>query len=103
MYAVMRSGGKQYRVTPGDILDVERIAAAVGETIEIGDVLMFADGENVKVGSPVLGDAKVVAKVMSHPRGDKIIIFKYKKRKRYRRKTGHRQELTRLKVLDVTA
>ena len=102
MYAVMRTGGKQYRVSPGDVLDVERLDTPVGETVQIEDVLLVADEGNVTVGSQNLEPARVVAKVVSHPRDRKIEVFKYKPRKRYRRHRGHRQELTRLRVMEIS-
>ena len=101
MHAVMRSGGHQYRVTEGDVLDVERLSTPKGERIEIEDVLLTSDGANVRIGTPVVKNAKVVARVLDHPLGDKITVAKFKKRKRYRRKQGHRQKLTRLKIEEI--
>jgi large subunit ribosomal protein L21 len=97
----MKTGGHQYRVTQGDIVDIEKLPAEVGERVMIGDVLLASDEEEVWIGTPVLENAKVVARVLSHPLDDKIIVGKFKKRKRYHRKAGHRQQLTRIKIEDI--
>jgi large subunit ribosomal protein L21 len=98
MYAVVRTGGKQVRVAPGDAVWVERLPGGVGETIELDEVLLVG-GEGVpRVGTPTVAGAKVVATIAGHGRGEKIIIFKAKRRKRYRRKLGHRQEYTQIRV-----
>jgi len=102
MYAVIRTGGKQYRVAPDEELQVEKIEAAEGERIEFSDVLMIGkDGEPVQVGKPVIEGARVAAEVVEQGRADKIIVFKKKRRKNYRRKNGHRQHLTTIRVLEV--
>ncbi len=102
MYAVIRTGGKQYRVAPDDILEIEKIEASEGEVIELGDVLMIGkDGAEPKVGTPVIDGARVAAEVLEQGRGEKIIVFKKKRRKNYRRKNGHRQHLTTIRVLEV--
>jgi large subunit ribosomal protein L21 len=98
VYAVIETGGKQYRVAAGDTIDVERLTAEAGEQVEISRVLMIAGDEGISIGAPVVDGAKVVATVSEHFRGPKIVVFKMKAKKRYRRKTGHRQELTRLKI-----
>jgi large subunit ribosomal protein L21 len=98
MYAVIETGGKQYRVVAGDTIDVERLKADAGSQIEIDRVLMISGDTGVSIGTPIVSGAKVVATVTEHFRGPKIIVFKFKPKKRYRRKTGHRQELTRLKI-----
>jgi large subunit ribosomal protein L21 len=98
VYAVIETGGKQYRVTAGDTIDVERLPAEAGSQVEIDRVLMVAGDEGITIGAPVVSGAAVVATVAEHLRGPKITIFKFKPKKRYRRKTGHRQELTRLKI-----
>lgn len=98
MYAVIETGGKQYRVTAGDTIDVERLPAEAGSQIELDRVLMVAGDEGISIGAPVVAGARVVATVAQHLRGPKIVVFKFKAKKRYRRKTGHRQELTRLKI-----
>lgn len=103
MYAVVTAGGKQYTVTVGQRIDVERLPVAEGETIELDKVLMVVGDEgNTTVGSPLVTGAKVTAQVMSQFRADKVIAFKYKNKTRYRRKLGHKQPLTRLAILGIT-
>jgi large subunit ribosomal protein L21 len=101
VYAVVRTGGRQYRVSEGDVLDVEKIQQAEGSQVELEDVLMAVDGEDVRVGTPVVDGAKVTARVLSQVKDNKIVIYKYKRRKRYRRKQGHRQKLTRIKIESI--
>ena len=102
MYAILETGGKQYRVQPGDTISVERLSAEPGETLELGSVLLLAgDGEPARVGTPSVPGAVVRAEVVEHARGDKIIVFRFKSKVRYRRKTGHRQALTRLRITDI--
>ena len=103
MFAVVRSGGKQYRVAPEDVIQVERLKAEAGETIELGEVLAMSDGETVSLGQPLLDGARVAATVVEHKRGEKIIVFRKKRRKNYRRKRGHRQELTVLRIDEILA
>ena len=103
MYAVVKTGGRQYRVEPGETIDVERLPGEVGDTVELSPVLMVGDGAEVNVGSPALAEASVKAEIVGHKRGDKIIVFKSKRRKNYRRKQGHRQSLTSLKITDIQA
>lgn len=103
MYAVIRSGGKQYTVREGETLDVETLAGAPGDTVELGEVLMVGEGADVTVGTPTVAGAKVVAEVVEHGKGEKIIVFKYKAKTRYRRKQGHRQRFTRLSVREIVA
>jgi large subunit ribosomal protein L21 len=98
VYAVIETGGKQYRVAAGDTIEVERLKAEAGEQVEIDRVLMVAGDDGITIGAPVVAGAKVVATVAEHYRGPKLIIFKFKPKKRYRRKTGHRQEMTRLTI-----
>ncbi len=98
-YAVIETGGKQYRVQEGDILEVERLDAKAGSTVSIPDVLAVSDGKELKVGTPLVKGAKVKAEVVDHVRADKVVAFKRKRRKGYKRKIGHRQELTKLKVV----
>ena len=97
-YAVVQTGGKQYRVEVNDTLRVERIEAEVGQTINALPVLAISDGETLQVGTPEVDGAKVTAAVVEHIRGDKVVSFKKKRRKGYSKKIGHRQELTVLKV-----
>lgn len=101
MYAVVETGGKQYKVVPGETIDVEKLSAEAGETVELDKVLLVADGGKVTVGRPTIAGAKVVARVLEHDRGPKIVVFKYKPKKRYRRRMGHRQSLTRLSVSQI--
>ncbi len=102
MYAVIGTGGKQYRVEVGQRIEVERLSAAEGDTVELDRVLMLVDDNGATVGHPHVPGAKVVAQVMGHFRNDKVIAFKYKNKTRYRRKLGHRQPVTRLTVLGIT-
>jgi large subunit ribosomal protein L21 len=102
MFAVIQTGGKQYKVAQNDLVTVERLAGAAGTTIEFGDVLAVSDGAMLHVGSPLVPGAKVVAEVVEQTRGPKIIIFKKRRRQNSRRKNGHRQDLTVLKITSVT-
>ncbi len=94
MYAVVNSGGKQYKVQQGEVLRIEKIPGDVGSPVIFDRVLMFADGENVNIGRPALDDVSVEGHIVEQGKAKKIIVFKYKRRKRYRRKKGHRQEFT---------
>ncbi len=102
MYAIVETGGKQYRVQPGDTIAVERLPGEPGETLDLDRVLLIGgDGERARVGAPGVAGAVVRAEVVEHARGEKIIVFRYKSKVRYRRKTGHRQALTRLRITDI--
>src|SRR5882762_5499698 len=102
MYAIVETGGKQYRVKPGDTVAVERLTGEPGESLDLDRVLLVAgNGEKARVGSPGVEGAVVRAEVVEHIRGEKIIVFRYKSKVRYRRKTGHRQSLTRLRITDI--
>jgi len=103
MYAVLTSGGKQYRVEPGNTLIVERLAAEAGASITFDRVLLVGDGEAVTVGTPLVSGATVSATVLGEELGPKIIIFKFKQKATYRRRTGHRQHLTRVRIDGITA
>ncbi len=103
MYAIIRTGGKQYQVAIGDTLRVEKLQGEVGDTVEITDVLLVADGNNVRVGQPLVEGVRVVAKIAEHGRSKKIIIFKKKKRKGYQVKNGHRQGYTALSIEEIAA
>jgi large subunit ribosomal protein L21 len=103
LYAIIETGGKQYRVSEGDTLYIEKLPALAEETVEIDQVLALVDGDNVKIGSPLVDGAKVVLKVVRHGRGKKIIVFKYKAKKNYRRKQGHRQAFTQVTVEKIEA
>jgi large subunit ribosomal protein L21 len=98
MYAVIKTGGKQYRVAPGEKIKIEQIPADVGAQIVLDQVLMVADGEAVKVGNPLVSGAKVSATVIAHGRGTKVKIFKMRRRKNYHRTQGHRQNYTEIRV-----
>ena len=101
MYALVKTGGKQYRVSKDDTILVERIAAEEGAEVILNDIVMLADGDNVKIGTPKVDGAAVSATVMRQTRGPKIIIFRRKRRKNHRRTQGHRQDLTLLKINDI--
>jgi large subunit ribosomal protein L21 len=101
-YAVIETGGKQYRVSEGDTITVERLGGDAGSEITIDRVLMVGGTGATKIGTPVVDGASVTATIDEHKRGEKIVVFKYKAKKRYRRKTGHRQELTRLTITGIT-
>jgi large subunit ribosomal protein L21 len=98
IYAIIETGGKQYRVSPGQSLDVERLEVAQGSSVELDRVLLIAQGEKVTVGNPTVGGAKVLATSQGEVKGEKVIVFKYKPKVRYRKKTGHRQTYTRLTI-----
>ena len=100
-YAVFKTGGKQYRVKPGDLLDVEKLPLAVDSVAEFAEVLAVSDSGETTLGAPYVAGAKVLALVQSHYRDRKIIVFKYKAKNRYRRKRGHRQHYTRLMIQDI--
>ena len=102
MYAVIQTGGKQYRVANGDVITVEKLEGEAGSQLSIEPVLMVNDGKATQVGAPVVEGASVAVEVVEQTRGDKIVVFKKKRRQGYRRTMGHRQELTVLRVLDVT-
>ncbi len=102
MYAIVRTGGHQYKVAVGDQLDVEKLPVEAGEQVELNEVLMVSSDDQVTVGDPLIAGARVTATVVDQHRGDKIIVFKYKPKKRYRRKMGHRQDLTRLSINAIT-
>ncbi|MHB0868305.1 MAG: 50S ribosomal protein L21 [Chloroflexota bacterium] len=101
MYAVVEAGGKQYKVEVGQTVDVEHIVAEIGDTVELGRVLMVSTDEGLRLGNPVLAGAKVTGSVVQHGRGKKIIVFRYKPKTRYRKKTGHRQSFTRVAVQNI--
>ncbi len=101
MYAVIKSGGKQYRVQSGEQLRVEALAAEVGAAVSFDEVLLVGDGDGVKVGAPFVSGATVKATVVSHGRGDKVRIFKLRRRKHYQKSQGHRQSYTELRIDDI--
>ncbi|HTT39470.1 MAG TPA: 50S ribosomal protein L21 [Burkholderiales bacterium] len=103
MYAVIKTGGKQYKVSAGEKLRIESVPADVGAEITLDQVLLVADGDNVTMGTPLVSGAAVKAKVLSHGRGEKIKIFKLRRRKHYRKTLGHRQNYTEIQISGITA
>ena len=102
MYAVIATGGKQYRVEQGDVLRVEKLNAQAGDTIDFDQVLMLANGDDVSIGAPYVAGGKVSAEVRSHGRADKIEIVKFRRRKHYRKQMGHRQSYTELVIKEIS-
>ena len=103
MYAVVKTGGKQYRVSPGDSVEVEKLPYEVGQQIELDQVLLVTNGNGAKIGRPLVEGAKVKATVTRQVKGRKVIVYKYRPSKRYRRKKGHRQHYTRLRIDEIVA
>ena len=100
-FAVIQTGGKQHRVEPGQTIEVEKLPVEEGQTVELSDVLLVSDENGVHHGRPLVEGAKVIGRVVKQTRGPKIIVFKYKPKVRYRRKTGHRQAITRVTIEDI--
>lgn len=100
MFAIIETGGKQYNVTEGDIIKVEKLSNAVGDKVKF-EVLMISDGKKLVAGTPTVKGAEVTAEVLSHGKGDKIVVFKYKPKKNERKKQGHRQPFTQLKIISI--
>ena len=98
MYAIVEVGGFQYRVEPESVIRVPRLETKVGEEVLLSNVMLLSDGKDIKVGKPLVEGARVSGVVLSHGRADKVVVFKYKRRKGYRKKTGHRQDYTEVKV-----
>ena len=103
MYAIVKTGGKQYKIHEGDIIRVEKIEGNIGNLVSFDQVLMFSDGENTSIGKPVLDNVAVKGHIVEQGKEKKIIVFKYKRRKRYRRKQGHRQQFTAIKIDQIEA
>ncbi len=103
MYAVFKTGGKQYRAATGDVIKVEKIEAEKGATVELDQVLMVGEGEEVKIGAPYLEGGKVTATVVDHGRREKIKVIKFKRRKNHRKQMGHRQYFTQLEITGIDA
>jgi large subunit ribosomal protein L21 len=103
MYAIVATGGKQYRVKEGEKLRVEKLNAEAGDTVELDQVLLVGEGEDIKVGAPYLDGAKVTAKVAANGRGDKVKIIKFKRRKHHQKQMGHRQAYTELEITGISA
>jgi large subunit ribosomal protein L21 len=99
--AIIRTGGKQYRVSPGSVLKVEKLSVAEGTAVDF-EVLLVGQGEDVKIGTPLVSGAKVTGQVVSHGRGAKIVVYKFRKRTNYRKKQGHRQAYTEVKITGIT-
>lgn len=103
MYAVVKTGGKQYRVAKNDVLTVEKLDGEAGAVVELEEVLAMNDGNGLTIGTPMVDGARVAATVLEQKKGDKVIIFKKKRRKNYRRTRGHRQQLTVIRISDILA
>ncbi len=103
MYAVVNTGGKQYRVCEGDIFRFEKITGDIGSEVAFEKVMMYSDGENTQIGKPLLENISVTGHIVEQSKSKKILVFKYKKRKRYRRKKGHRQQFTAVKIDSINA
>jgi len=101
MYAVIETGGKQYRVSPGEEVKLEKLPGDIGDPVSFDKVLLTSDGENVQIGKPYVDNAKVTGRLTVHGKERKIIVFKYKKRKGFRKKTGHRQQFTQVKIENI--
>ena len=101
MFAVLNTGGKQYKVSQGDLIEVEKLKSGVGDKVTLNQVLMVGEGESVDVGSPYVSNCEVTGEVMEQGKGAKIIVFKKRRRKNYRRKNGHRQLFTQLKIIEI--
>jgi large subunit ribosomal protein L21 len=101
VYAIVESGGKQYKVSPGQTIAVERLPEEEGSKVELEPVLLVADGDKLAVGKPQVPGAKVIATVLAQGKGGKVIVFKYKPKVRYRKKTGHRQHYTKLRIEEI--
>ena len=102
MYAIIKTGGKQHRVSPGDVIAVEKLAGAKGDTLVFEEVLMAADESSVRIGTPTLEGARVSSEIVEQSKGPKIAVFRMKRRKGYHKKTGHRQPLTRVRIKEIT-
>lgn len=103
MYSIIETGGKQYKVSEGDIIKIEKIQGKVGDQIELKDVLLVCQGSDIKVGNPKLENAKVMGEILDHDKDKKVVVFKHKRRKNYRKKQGHRQEFTNIKITSIQA
>jgi large subunit ribosomal protein L21 len=103
MYAVIKTGGKQYKVEEGTVLQVEKLEQNEGDKIEFNDILMYSDGENVTLGNPLVENAVVKAEIIKQAKDKKVLVFKYKRRKGYRRMRGHRQHFTEIKINSIKA
>lgn len=102
MYAIIKTGGKQHKVSPGDVLAIEKINGNKGESVVFDDVLMVADNGNIKVGTPLVEGARVIGEVLAQVKAAKIYVFRMKRRKGYHKKTGHRQKITNIKIKEIS-
>ena len=102
-YAIIQTGGRQFRVQPGDVVDVELLGVEAGKKTTFDEVLLACDGDNVKIGDPLVAGAKVTAEVLEEKKGPKLVSYKFRRRKGYHRTVGHRQKLTRVKVSEIKA
>jgi len=102
MYAVIKTGGKQHRVSPGDVLSIEKIEGNKGDDFVFDEVLMVANGDDIHLGKPLVEGAKVVGKIVEQKRGPKIVVFRMKRRKGFHKKTGHRQSLTSMRITEIS-
>jgi large subunit ribosomal protein L21 len=102
LYAIIRTGGKQFKITQGDTIRVEKIAGQAGDTVELTDVLLFAEGEKVLAGKPLLPNVKVIGEILGQRRAKKVIVFKMKRRKGYSKRQGHRQSFTTLRIKEIS-
>ena len=102
MYAVIKTGGKQQRVSEGDVINIEKIEGVKGDTVVFDQVLMVANDDDIRIGKPLVEGAKVTGEILSQTKGEKLVVFKMKRRKGYRRKTGHRQLLTSMKIKEIS-
>lgn len=103
MFAVFKSGGKQHKVAEGDLIKLEKLDVEAGSTVEFDQVLMVSNGDDVKIGAPVVEGGKVTAEVVAHGRGDKVMIIKFRRRKHHRKQMGHRQSYTQVKITGIQA
>lgn len=103
MYAVIKTGGKQYRVEPGDVVTIERLDGDAGDAINFGEVLLVGDDAETRIGQPVVDGASVSGTIVEQGRTRKVIVFKFRRRKNYKRKNGHRQQFTRVKIDQISA
>ena len=101
-YAIIRTGGKQFRVEPGQTIRIPSLVGEAGGSVEFNDVLLGSDGSNVRTGVPTLSGARVTGQIVKHGRGEKIVVFKFKRRKNYAKKQGHRQGFTEVRIKDIT-
>jgi large subunit ribosomal protein L21 len=103
MYAVIKTGGKQYRVAEGDVIEIEKLASDEGESVDFTEVLMVGEGEDVKIGAPFLDGGKVTGTIKEQKRGKKVEIIKFRRRKHHQKRTGHRQYLTKVEITGISA